>query len=70
MRQTRKSWLRAWTVSVFVVVCFVAARPALAQTGTAALVGEVTDPQKQVLPGATVTVTNAGTAASQVTTYR
>ena len=68
MTQTRKSWLRAWTVSVFVVVCFVAARPALAQTGTAALVGEVTDPQKQVLPGATVTVTNAGTAASQVTT--
>ncbi len=67
MTQTRKSWLRAWTVSVFVVVCFVAARAALAQTGTAALVGEVTDPQKQVLPGATVTVTNAGTAASQVT---
>ena len=41
--------------------------PALAQTGTAALVGEVTDAQKQVLPGATVTVTHVATAASQTT---
>lgn len=40
---------------------------AWAQTGTAALVGDVTDPQKQVLPGATVTVTHLGTGASQVT---
>ena len=49
-------------------MCFVAARRALAQTGTAALVGEVTDSQKQVIPGATVTVTHVATAASQVTT--
>ena len=45
-----------------------AARAALAQTGTAALVGEVTDAQKQVIPGATVTVTHVATSASQVTT--
>lgn len=40
---------------------------AWAQTGTAALTGDVLDAQKQVLPGATVTVTNIGTGASQVT---
>ncbi len=40
---------------------------AWAQTGTAALAGDVTDPQKQVLPGATVTATHLATGASQVT---
>lgn len=40
---------------------------ASAQTGTAALTGDVTDSQKQVLPGATVTVTHLGTGAAQVT---
>ena len=39
---------------------------AWAQTGTAALVGDVTDSQKQVLPGVTVTVTHIATGASQV----
>jgi hypothetical protein len=38
-----------------------------AQTGTAALVGEVSDTQKQVIPGAIVTVTHVATSASQNT---
>ena len=40
---------------------------AFAQTGTAALVGEVSDSQKQVIPGATVTATHVATSASQNT---
>ena len=65
----RKCRLPAWLLAICVVAlpCF-AARAAHAQTGTAALVGEVTDAQKQVIPGATVTVTHVATAASQVTT--
>jgi hypothetical protein len=38
-----------------------------AQTGTAALVGEVVDSQKQVIPGAVVTLTHVATTASQNT---
>ncbi|MGH9219146.1 MAG: carboxypeptidase regulatory-like domain-containing protein, partial [Vicinamibacterales bacterium] len=41
---------------------------AYAQTGTAALTGEVTDAQKQVIPGATVTATHVATSGNQVTT--
>jgi hypothetical protein len=49
----RKSRLRAWTLTVVVFLLpFIAVRAADAQTGTAALVGEVTDAQKQVIPGA------------------
>ena len=44
------------------------AAAAHAQTGTSGLVGDVVDSQKQVIPGATVTLTNVGTAAAQVTT--
>ena len=40
--------------------------PAWAQTGTSALIGEVSDEQKSVVPGATVTLTNARTGASQM----
>ncbi len=40
---------------------------AAAQTGTAALIGEVTDPQKQVVPGANVTITNVQTGATSTT---
>ncbi|MGQ0732645.1 MAG: carboxypeptidase regulatory-like domain-containing protein [Acidobacteriota bacterium] len=43
------------------------AGPAWAQTGTAALIGEVADQQKQVVPGATVTLTNRQTGISQTT---
>lgn len=42
--------------------------PAVAQTGTASLVGEVSDSQKQVIPGATVTATHVATSANQTTT--
>ena len=51
-----------------VAVLFVTAHSAAwAQTGTASLIGEVTDAQKSVLPGATVTLTNAQTNISQTT---
>ena len=39
---------------------------AWAQTGTSSLVGDVTDAQKQVIPGATVTLTQISTGSSQV----
>ncbi|MEO7132921.1 MAG: carboxypeptidase-like regulatory domain-containing protein, partial [Vicinamibacterales bacterium] len=67
MTQPRQSWRRA-VAALVVVFPLIAVGPAHAQTGTAALVGDVMDAQKQVLPGAMVTVTNTGTAASQVTT--
>jgi hypothetical protein len=41
--------------------------PAWAQLGTASLIGEVVDQQKQVIPGATVTLTNAQTGVAQTT---
>src|SRR5688572_16626746 len=44
------------------------AAAAHAQTGTAALAGDVVDSQKQVIPGATVTLTHLATSASQVAT--
>ena len=69
MTQPRKNWVRVWTAAALLVICpLVVAGPAQAQTGTAALIGEVTDSQKQVLPGATVTAVHVATAASQVTT--
>jgi hypothetical protein len=40
---------------------------AFSQTGTATLIGEVTDQQKQIIPGATVTLTNTQTGVSQTT---
>ncbi len=43
------------------------AATAVAQTGTAGLVGEVTDTQKQVIPGAMVSATNVGTSATFTT---
>src|SRR5688572_25223098 len=59
--------LHAWTLAVCVVVFPLLARTAHAQTGTAALVGEVTDAQKSVIPGATVTATHVATASSKGT---
>jgi hypothetical protein len=55
-------------VTVGVAAFLVCAATAHAQTGTAALAGDVMDSQKQIIPGATVTLTHAATAASQVTT--
>ena len=49
------------------VLAFLAGTPtsAWAQSGTASLNGEVTDAQKQVVPGALVTVTNTQTGTAQ-----
>ena len=68
MTKLRTLRLYAWTLAVCLVVVPWLARPAYAQTGTAALVGEVTDAQKQVIPGAVVTATHIATAAQKVTT--
>jgi hypothetical protein len=60
--------LRALRLIAFVALAQLAGSVAAsAQTGTAALVGEVVDTQRQVIPGATVTVTQLSTLASQVT---
>ena len=49
-------------VAVLVLTAYSAA---WAQTGTASLIGEVTDAQKSVLPGATITLTNTQTNIAQ-----
>lgn len=67
MTQPRKFLRKAYTAIGIVALMHLAVTAAFAQTGTAALVGEVTDPQKQVIPGATVTATHVATAASQNT---
>ncbi len=67
MKLSRESCRATLNVLALVVVIQLAGSlAAWAQTGTAALVGDVTDAQKQVLPGATVTVTHIATGASQV----
>ena len=66
MKLSRQSCRAILNVVVLVVLIQFAGSAAWAQTGTAALVGDVIDPQKQVLPGATVTVTHMATGASQV----
>ena len=68
MAQPHRILCRTLPFTVLAAVLHLAAAgPALAQTGTAALQGDVVDSQKQVIPGATVTITHAGTGASQVT---
>src|SRR5687768_288306 len=59
---------RTCTAVGLVALLHLTASAAFAQTGTAALVGDVVDSQKQVIPGATVTLTSVATSASQVTT--
>lgn len=69
MTQPRKFFrMLCTTVTVGVGALLLSTAAAHAQTGTAALAGDVIDSQKQVIPGATVTLTHAATAASQVTT--
>ena len=69
MTQPRKFLQRNLSVFGLVALAHLALAGVVhAQTGTAALVGEVTDAQKQVIPGATVTLTHVATSASQVTT--
>ncbi len=67
MTLPRKFLRSACTAIGIVAVLHLGTAAASAQTGTAALVGEVTDSQKQVIPGATVTATHSATGASQVT---
>lgn len=68
MKLPRPSLRGGLTVAALAVLFqLVVSQAAWAQTGTAALTGDVLDAQKQVLPGATVTVTNIGTGAAQVT---
>jgi hypothetical protein len=58
---------RSFRYALVAVLVLTAHSAAWAQTGTASLIGEVTDAQKSVLPGATVTLTNAQTNISQTT---
>jgi Carboxypeptidase regulatory-like domain len=61
--------MRSLSRLVFVVGLLMAvADAAMAQSGTATLVGDVTDQQKQVVPGAAVTLTHRQTGVSQTTT--
>src|SRR5687767_10722351 len=57
-------WLRCALAAVLLVAASAAAS---AQTGTASLIGEVTDAQKSVIPGATVTLSSAQTGIAQTT---
>ena len=68
MAQPRKFMRRTCTAVALVALLQLTASAALAQTGTAALTGEVTDAQKQMIPGATVTATHVATSGNQVTT--
>ncbi|HEX6215225.1 MAG TPA: carboxypeptidase-like regulatory domain-containing protein, partial [Vicinamibacterales bacterium] len=58
---------RTCTAIGLVALLHLTGAAAHAQTGTAALVGDVSDSQKQVIPGAIVTATHVATAASQNT---
>jgi Carboxypeptidase regulatory-like domain len=58
-------WLRSLVVGLSFSTLF--GTSVFAQSGTATLIGEVTDPQKQVVPGASVTLTNKQTGVSQST---
>ena len=62
-----RSTLRILACFGLVALLHLAGAAAHAQTGTAALVGDVIDSQKQVIPGATVTLTHVATTASQNT---
>ncbi|MGH9202233.1 MAG: carboxypeptidase regulatory-like domain-containing protein, partial [Vicinamibacterales bacterium] len=52
---------------LFVILALGVAASAWAQAGTASLVGEVTDQQKQVVPGASAMLTNKQTGVAQTT---
>ncbi len=62
-----RSFARLARSCVFVFVALGVSASALAQTGTATLVGEVADQQKQVIPGATLTLTNPRTGVARAT---
>ena len=50
---------------MLILVCLAWTSVAHAQIRSATLTGTVTDPQKAIVPGATVVVTNEGTNVSQ-----
>ena len=56
------------SIPFLIVVALFIAATASAQTGTAALTGDVTDSQNQIIPGATVSLTHVATGATRVTT--
>jgi hypothetical protein len=58
---------RKFRYALLVALLLVAPAAAWAQSGTASLIGEVTDAQKSVLPGATITIANPQTGFSQTT---
>jgi hypothetical protein len=59
---------RGFRCALVVMACVLALPSAMwAQSGTASLIGEVTDAQKSVLPGATITIVNPLTGFSQTT---
>src|SRR5215813_1189090 len=55
------------SMSILVLVGIVSLN-AFGQAGTSTIRGTVTDPQGNVVPGATVTLTNVGTTTSRTTT--
>src|SRR5512132_2122923 len=60
--------LRAGSGLFAAVILVMGAAAASAQVGTAALYGDVTDPQQQAAPGATVTLTRVETGRTQTST--
>ena len=57
---------RAWALSaICALVCLAASGAVLAQSGTSAIYGKVTDQQGGVLPGVTVTITNPETGQTR-----
>ncbi len=62
------TWLTRLARAALVFSCVIGASiPGWAQTGTASLIGEITDDQKAFIPGVSVTLTNAGTGIAQTT---
>lgn len=55
-------------MAAFFAMCFLFAQSLFAQVGSAALSGSVTDPSGAAVPGATVTLSNAGESAMQTRT--
>ncbi len=54
-------------LALLTLTCLVSATGVLAQSGTSGLFGKVTDQQSAVLPGVTVTITNAAAAITRST---
>ncbi len=54
-------------LALLTLTCLVSATGVLAQSGTSGLFGKVTDQQAAVLPGVTVTITNAAAAVTRST---